>query len=459
MAAINVSKAQNWRLVVIVVVAIVTLLTVTNGFSLYEARKAHTEVDSVVDNSMKSIELVHQMRVDMYRQQQLVDAHIVATDAAIMAEAEAKIAAVDADFAAAASAYEPLVSFAGEAAAWQRLKDDVAAIRKPLAGTLALSRENRDVEARAAMSGVESRLAAIGTDVDELVRINDREAERAAARIKKLQRSSLAISIGLQFVAVLLILGIGVWCTRLVRAREGDVHRYALALEEHNRELDAFAGRVAHDLRGPLSTINLSVSVLAKRMPAEATTGAILERGVARMEAIIEDLLALSRIGNGSARGGVGDPAFVAAQVRDDLAPRLESEAVTLHLAVEPAKVQCAEGLLRQAVTNLVDNAARYRRSEVQAKIDILGCAVGNEYELRVSDNGVGMSYDESRQAFDPFFRALRVREQKGTGLGLSIVKRVIEASGGSVAVDSRLGQGTTFIIRLALASDDARVS
>jgi signal transduction histidine kinase len=69
------------------------------------------------------------------------------------------------------------------------------------------------------------------------------------------------------------------------------------------------------------------------------------------------------------------------------------------------------------------------------------------------------MSYDEARQAFDPFFRALRVREQKGTGLGLSIVKRVIEASGGSVAVDSRLGQGTTFAVRLPLASDGARVS
>jgi signal transduction histidine kinase len=455
----NVSKVQNWRLVVLVVVAIVTLLTVTNGFSLYEARKAYSEVDLVVDSAMKSSDLVHQMRVDIYQQQRLVDVHILATDAPSMARVEAKIAELETDFAAAASACEPLVGFAGEGATWQRLKDDVAAIRKPLAETLALSRENRDVEARAAISGVEGRLAAIGIDVDELVSINDREAEKAAARIKKLQHSSLAVSIGLQFVAVLLILGIGVWCTRLVRAREGDVHHYALALEEHNRELDAFAGRVAHDLRGPLSTISLSVSVLAKRMPAEATTGAILQRGVTRMEAIIEDLLALSRIGNGSSRGGVGDPALVAAQVRDDLASRLESEAVTLHLAVEPAKVQCAEGLLRQAVTNLADNAVRYRRSEVQAKIDILGRAVGNEYELRVSDNGVGMSYDESRQAFDPFFRALRVREQKGTGLGLSIVKRVIEASGGSVAVDSRLGQGTTFIIRLALASDDARVS
>ena len=116
-------------------------------------------------------------------------------------------------------------------------------------------------------------------------------------------------------------------------------------------------------------------------------------------------------------------------------------------------------GSVRQALSNLADNAVKYRRADVQADIDIFGRVVGKEYELRVSDNGVGMSYDEAHQAFDPFFRALRVREQKGTGLGLSIVKRVIEASGGSVVVDSRLGQGTTFIIRLPLASDDARVS
>ena len=232
-----------------------------------------------------------------------------------MAEAEAKLAAVDADFAAAASAYEPLVSFAGEAAAWQRLKDDVAAIRKPLAGTLALSRENRDFDARATLSGGEAGLAAIEMDVDDVVRISDKEEARAAARVKRLQNSSFASSIGLQLVAVLLILGIGFWGTRLVREREDVVHRYALALETRNRDLDAFAGRVAHDLRGPLSTINMTVSVLSKRLPAEATAGGVLQRGVARMEAIIEDLLALSRIGESAARGGVGDPALVVAQV------------------------------------------------------------------------------------------------------------------------------------------------
>jgi len=456
---VNVSRLQNWRVVVVLVVVIVALLGLTNGFALYEARKAHVEVELMVDNAMKSIELVHRMRADMYRQQRLVDAHILAADAATMAQAEAKIAEIETDFVAAVSAYELLVSCPSEATAWQRLKEDLAAIRNPLAGTLALSRENRDVEARAALSGVEGRLAAIGIDVDDLVRINDSEAERSAARIKRLQHSSIAVSLGFQFVAALLIVGIGFWGTRLVRAREDEVRRHALALEMRNRDLDAFAGRVAHDLRGPLSTISMSTSVLAKRLPAETTTAAILQRGVAHMETIIDDLLALSRIGESAARGGVGDPVQVAEQVRDDLAARLGAEGVTLQVAVEPAKVQCAEGLLRQAVFNLADNAVKYRRAEVQAEIEIRGHAVGKEYELRVSDNGVGMSYDEARQAFDPFFRALRVREQKGTGLGLSIVKRVIEASGGSVAVDSRLGQGTTFVIRLPQARDGARVS
>ena len=455
----NVSKVQNWRVVAVVVGLIVVLLALFNGFALFQAQKVHSEVRGMVENAMKSIELVHRMRADIYRQQRFVDAHVSATDAATMVKAEAQIAEIESDFAVASSAYQPLVSCPGEAAAWQRLKEDVAAIQKPLAGTLALSRENRDAEARAALGGVEGRLAAIGIDVDDLVRINDSEAQRSAARVRTLQNTLIAIFLGLQLVVVVLILGIGFWGARLVRQREDEIHRYAVTLEMRNRDLDAFAGRVAHDLRGPLSTINTTASVLAKRLPAELTTGAVLQRGVARMETIIEDLLALSRIGESAARGGVGDPALVVGQVRDDLAPRLESDGVTWHAAVEPVKVRCAEGLLRQAVFNLADNAIKYRRPEVQTKIEVLGQTVGKEYELRVSDNGVGMSYDEARQAFDPFFRAQRVREQTGTGLGLSIVKRVIEASGGAVTVESQLGQGTTFVIRLALAGVGGRLA
>ena len=339
----NVSKAENWRLVVIVIVGIVALLALTNGFALYQERKAHAEVQLVVDNAMKSIELVHRMRADMYREQRLVDAHILAADVATMAQAEAKISELETDFTDAASAYQPLVGFAGEAAAWRRLKEDVAAIREPLARTLALSRENRDDEARAALFGVEGRLAAIGIDVDELVRINDSAAEKSAARIKRLQHFSIAVSMSLQFVAALLIVGIGfgavVWCapartmstaTRWRSRRAtgsstplpGGWPRFARPLEHHQH-----------------------VDVCARQtLAGRATTGAILQRGVARMEAVIEDLLALSRIGEGAARGGIGDPRWWRRSARRFCrAPW--AEAVTLQLAVEPAKVQCAEGL------------------------------------------------------------------------------------------------------------------
>ena len=101
---------------------------------------------------------------------------------------------------------------------------------------------------------------------------------------------------------------------------------------------------------------------------------------------------------------------------------------------------------------NLADNAVKYRRDEVAPEIVMVGRIVGGRYELRVSDNGVGMAPDDARRLFEPFYRAVRTRDRPGTGLGMSIVKRIVEATGGSVSVDSQLGRGTTVVVALPLA-------
>jgi signal transduction histidine kinase len=153
----------------------------------------------------------------------------------------------------------------------------------------------------------------------------------------------------------------------------------------------------------------------------------------------------------------VCDPAKAAAEVWDDLAQRVESDGGTLRINVVPARVRASAGLLRQALSNLVDNAVKYRRPEVAVHVDLTGRPERQVYELRVSDNGMGMAPDEAPKAFDAFYRAPASRAVAGTGLGLAIVKRVIEASGGTISVNSQLGRGTTFIINLPIAEDGTR--
>jgi signal transduction histidine kinase len=120
---------------------------------------------------------------------------------------------------------------------------------------------------------------------------------------------------------------------------------------------------------------------------------------------------------------------------------------------VEPARVRCSEGLLRQVLWNLGENAVKYRRHSVTPRIELVGRGAGATYQFRVSDNGAGMSAEDARRAFEPFYRGAQTGEAPGTGLGLAIVKRVIQAAGGALTVDSKPGQGSTFRFTLPLGT------
>src|SRR5262249_4648630 len=160
--------------------------------------------------------------------------------------------------------------------------------------------------------------------------------------------------------------------------REDQMRRFALLLEERNRDLDAFAGRVAHDLRGPLTTINLAASMLAKREKEEGTSD-ILHRGVNQMEALIQDLLALSR-NDAQLSRSAAETAQVASAVAEDFKSQVTSADGIIRVDVEPATVRCSPGLLRQVLWNLSENSVKYRRSDVQLEIDIRGRAKQEAY-------------------------------------------------------------------------------
>jgi signal transduction histidine kinase len=287
---------------------------------------------------------------------------------------------------------------------------------------------------------------AIEDAVTSLLRIDRQDAEKTLARVQHLQSESLWILALAALLGIGLTVAVGVRVTRMVQATEVERQRQSARLQERNRDLDAFAGRVAHDLRGPLTTLTLAVGSLDHGTQPERARQ-LLDRGVQRMTALIDELLAFSR---SEAAQAACNPAAAAAALREDMMQRLEQAGAQLTVEVEPAEVRCGEGLLRQALWNLVDNAVKYRRRGVRAEVEIRGRACDQlDYELSVRDNGMGMSPEEMRHAFEPRYRGKNIGGIDGTGLGLSLVKRVAEAAGGRVFVESELGRGTIFRLRL----------
>jgi signal transduction histidine kinase len=379
----------------------------------------------------------------------LVTRHIFETEPAKMQEVEHQIDMTRGDFTDAARQYAPLAVFPGEPGAWYQLVQDLAAKDHGVAQVLALSRANRDSEAHERMNELVPLLDAIEKDVTTLVDINARAANKAFGETAQLERGVMRFRTGLGLVVLGLLVATGTWVTRTIARSEHRLSQQKLEFENKNRELDAFAGRVAHDLKGPLATISMAASLLAEKQPGQ-TTSKVLSRGVAQMGNLVDELLALSRAG--AMIGAVARTEPVAASLASELAPMVEAAGGTLRVDLKPASVQCSEGLLRQALWNLGENALKYRRTDEAPAIAIEGRIADRRYLITCSDNGLGMSTEDAEKVFQPFFRGERTRSIAGTGLGLAIVRRVVDAAGGTISVRSQLGRGTTFEVSLPLA-------
>jgi two-component system phosphate regulon sensor histidine kinase PhoR len=219
-----------------------------------------------------------------------------------------------------------------------------------------------------------------------------------------------------------------------------------------------FVANVSHELRTPITSIKGFLETLldgAMHDPEESDRFlSIIARQADRLDAIIEDLLSLSRIEQEADRGEIDtkeerllDIVLAAAQATQQ---RAESEEKRVEIDVPDsltAPVNAA--LIEQAVLNLIDNAIKY--SEAGGCITIRGYAEDDQVHLSVTDQGQGIEAVHLPRLFERFYRVDKSRSRKlgGTGLGLSIVKHIVQTHGGRVGVTSVVGQGSTFTISL----------
>lgn len=290
-------------------------------------------------------------------------------------------------------------------------------------------------------------LQAANAVVHELQRVNAHEATRSGRSTLEAHegavRRSFALTLGLNCLLVVLWVLLGRQVARTERERERRIE-----------ELDAFGGRVAHDLKGPLSTILMSAHLMRKEELAEGSLRSLdrIERAGLRMDGMIEGLLEFAKAGATHDVTASTPVAGVLASLQSTCAPVLEAERVQLTIDVEAGLcARTTEGVLSSIAQNLVRNAvihlgeAPVRQVRVRART-----ASPTHLQLEVSDTGPGIPDDVKRRLFRPFERGSTVAA--GHGLGLATVKRLADGHGGEVTLESEVGRGSTFRVRLPRA-------
>jgi len=226
-----------------------------------------------------------------------------------------------------------------------------------------------------------------------------------------------------------------------------------------------FVANVSHELKTPVASIKGFVETLLDGAADDPVDNRrfleIVARQADRLAAIIEDLLALSRIEQSEGSGTLPmepQPLLaILAAAAEDCRPRASERSIQLDVDCPPDLTATVNGpLLEQAVINLVDNAIKY--SEPGKTVWLSATRDGGGL-IRVRDEGCGIAAEHLPRLFERFYRVdkARSRQQGGTGLGLAIVKHIVQAHGGTVAVESTPGVGTTFTLRLPDAAVDDR--
>ncbi len=239
----------------------------------------------------------------------------------------------------------------------------------------------------------------------------------------------------------------------LVETRTADLSKANALLEAANKELEAFSYSVSHDLRAPLRAIDGFSRILledyADKLDAEGQRVANVVRDSAqKMNRLIDDILAFSRVGRVEMERGKIDMDALAHAVLRDLAPLTAGRKLSVEIKpLPPALGDLA--MMERVWTNLLDNAIKFTGPKEPAIIEFGARTEGKEIVYYVRDNGVGFDMQYVEKLFGVFQRLHGVEEFPGTGIGLAIVKRIIARHGGRVWAEGKVNEGATFYFAL----------
>ena len=303
-----------------------------------------------------------------------------------------------------------------------------------------LDREERFRE----LPGVNERAEALLAAYDRLDAALVAEGDKWQGELDRIGRIGWFANLALSALGVAAVVTVAGLTRREQRARA--------AAESAVRTRDEVVSIVSHDLRNPLSTVQMAAAYLLDSLPAEAVRASdrksleMIKRAAEGMARMIQDLLDIARIESGNL--AVERAVFPLAPFMDDAAtmlrPLAEKQRQRLDVTVADAlDTVCADrDRLLQILSNLVGNAVKF--TPPGGTITMAAEAADGAVRFRVSDTGTGIPPEQVPHLFDRFWQATRT-DRRGLGLGLPIVKGLVEAHESRIVVTSAVGQGTTF--------------
>lgn len=233
-----------------------------------------------------------------------------------------------------------------------------------------------------------------------------------------------------------------------ITGKNARLQEQATELEAKNAELDSFAYSVSHDLKAPLVTIEGLAGVLLEDYGSQLDERGAhylqrLQANARQLERLIGDLLALSRIGREARSPEEVNLADLVDGLQAELAGLIQARGVKINIR-EVVDLWGIRTQIEQVFSNLLSNAIKYAGENASPSVEIGAIDRGDLIECYVRDNGIGIDPAYHSKIFE-IFQRLKEVEAEGTGVGLAIVKRIVEAAGGRIWVESAKGQGAAF--------------
>ena len=246
---------------------------------------------------------------------------------------------------------------------------------------------------------------------------------------------------------------------RRINAEE-ELKKHMKELERANRDLEDFTSTVSHDLKMPLRAIQAFNQLLI-----EDYAGTLDETGrdylnkvkeaVERMAALIEDLLKLSRVGRKFTEVEEIDLNELVEEIKSDLSARIEERGGEVVVIGKLPTISTQRIWMKELFMNLIDNGLKFNKSkkpsvevsceEITAVIKFIRDISKGDWLFKVKDNGIGIDEKDQGRIFNLFERLHSQSEYEGTGAGLAICKKIVEELGGTIHIESKLGEGSTF--------------